>query len=389
MLKQHRELSMFMHRTIETHEEVRIRPNKTYQSFVAAAGSHRELDEFDINWNDFLTKHGLGGNKWLLELYENRHIWIPVYLDHHFWAGMRSTQRSESMHSFFNKFIIRNSSLRQFVKQFDNCLASREQAEREFNAANFHAVIPCTTKSAMRHSFSMYIPMRSLGKCKLNLEVFNSTFNKFIVTYDAVSRDVKCHCLLFESRSILCCHFLSVISFERVDNVALKYILERWSKNIKRRHTHIKSNQDEPLLEPRSKRFDELVFRSHNICEFASESEELTGILHRAFDKVMAEMEEYQERSKGKSLLTHEEATLSNVNDIQSPPHVKTRGRPKNRFGSNLEKKISNAMKKKKKTAPSELNLLDSGSSIQSSSTIYNTPDMNYPREDCTSFSFY
>ncbi|XP_025625108.1 protein FAR1-RELATED SEQUENCE 5-like [Arachis hypogaea] len=311
MLKQHRELSMFMHRTIETHEEVRIRPNKTYQSFVAAAGSHRELgfiekdvknyitrevqniyeeddakefgksravfdyfgdvvsfdttyntnrynlvlgslvgvnhhgkapkgiltdqcasiqraielcmptiiyrwciwhimkkipsklngykghidieqemshvvwnsytkDEFDINWNDFLTKHGLGGNKWLLdlivsvwfaELYENRHIWIPVYLDHHFWAGMRSTQRSESMHSFFNKFIIRNSSLRQFVKQFDNCLASREQAEREFNAANFHAVIPCTTKSAMRHSFSMYIPMRSLGKCKLNLEV--------------------------------------------------------------------------------------------------------------------------------------------------------------------------------------------------------------------------
>ncbi|KAL4286236.1 hypothetical protein AHAS_Ahas19G0066000 [Arachis hypogaea] len=33
-------------------------------------------------------------------LYEDRHIWIPIYLDHHFWAGMRSTQRSESMHSF-------------------------------------------------------------------------------------------------------------------------------------------------------------------------------------------------------------------------------------------------------------------------------------------------
>ncbi|RYQ92183.1 hypothetical protein Ahy_B09g098354 [Arachis hypogaea] len=129
--------------------------------------------------------------------------------------------------------------------------------------------------------------------------------------------------------------------------MALKYILKSWSKNIKRRHTHIKSSQDEPLPEPRSKRFDELVFQSHNICEFASEFKELTRILHRAFDKVMAEMEEYQERSKGESLLTHEEATLSN------------------------------------------LNLLDSGSSIQSSSTLYNAPDMNYPREDCTSFSFY
>ncbi|RYR35656.1 hypothetical protein Ahy_A10g050788 [Arachis hypogaea] len=139
-------------------------------------------------------------------------------------------------------------------------------------------------------------------------------------------------CLLFESRGILCRHSLSVLSFERVDNVAPKYILEHWSKNIKRRHTHIKSRQDEPLLESRSKRFDELVFRSHNICEFASESEELTGILHRAFDKVMAEMQEYQERSKEKSSLSHEEATLSDVNNLQSPPRVKTRGRPKTRL---------------------------------------------------------
>ncbi|RYR38264.1 hypothetical protein Ahy_A09g043246 [Arachis hypogaea] len=188
-------------------------------------------------------------------------------------------------------------------------------------------------------------------------QVSNSTFNKFVVTYDAVSRDVKCHCLLLESRGIFCRHSLSVLSFERVDNVAPKYILERWSKNIKRRHTHINSSQDELVLEPRSKRFDKLVLRSHNICEFASESEELTRILHREFDKVMAEMEEYQERRKGKSSLTHEEATLSNVNDLQSPPRIKTRGRPKNRLGSNLEKKISNAMKKKKKTAPSEVKL--------------------------------
>ncbi|XP_025692433.1 protein FAR-RED ELONGATED HYPOCOTYL 3-like [Arachis hypogaea] len=346
------------------------------------------------------------GGKAPKELYDDRHIWIPVYLDHHFWVGMRSTQRIESMHSFFNKFITRNSSLRQFVKQYDNCLASREQAEREFDAADFHTVIPCTSKSTIEAQFQhvythekfkeFQTQFRGKVKCitrsmhstlgfityEVIEQVSNSTFNKFVVTYDVVSRDVKCHCLLFEFRDILCRHSLSVLSFERVDNVAPKYILERWSKNIKRRHTHIKNSQDEPLLEPRSKRFDELVFQSHNICEFASESEELTGILHRAFDKVMAEMEEYQGRSKEKSLLTHEETTLSNVNDLQSPPRVKTRGRLKNRLGSNLEKKISNLMKKKKKTSPSELNLLDSESPIQSSSTLYNTLDMNYPRED-------
>ncbi|RYR03528.1 hypothetical protein Ahy_B06g082547 [Arachis hypogaea] len=193
-------------------------------------------------------------------------------------------------------------------------------------------------------------------------QVSNSIFNKFFVIYDTVSREVKCQCLLFKSRDILCRHSLSVLSFER---------------NIKRRHTHIKKSQDKPLLEPRSKKFNDLVFRSHNICEFTLESEELTKILHRAFDNVMVEMQEYQVRSKGKSLLSHEEAMLSDVNDLQSPPRVRTRGRPKNRLGSNWKKRISNATKKKKKPAPSELNLLDGGSTIQSSSGLYNVQDMN------------
>ncbi|RYQ94696.1 hypothetical protein Ahy_B08g089636 isoform B [Arachis hypogaea] len=135
----------------------------------------------------------------------------------------------------------------------------------------------------------------------------------------------KCQCLLFESRGILCHHPLNTLSFER---------------NIKRRHTHTKSSQDEPLLESKSKRFDDLVFRSHNICEVTSESEELIGILHRAFDNVMVEMQEYQAKSKGKYSLSHEDAILNDVNDLQSPPRVKTRGRPKNKLRSNMDKKI-------------------------------------------------
>ncbi|QHO54276.1 Protein FAR-RED ELONGATED HYPOCOTYL [Arachis hypogaea] len=118
--------------------------------------------------------------------------------------------------------------------------------------AQFRGKVNCITRS-------MY---STLGSTTYEVieHVSNSTFNKFVVTYDAESRDVKFHCLLFDSRGILCRHSLSVLSFERVDNVAPKYILERWRKNIKRRHTYIKSNQDEPLLEPRSKRFDDWCF---------------------------------------------------------------------------------------------------------------------------------
>ncbi|RYQ87951.1 hypothetical protein Ahy_B09g095453 isoform H [Arachis hypogaea] len=333
-------------------------------------------DSFDRNWNDFLLNFGLADNKWLsgvcvwvyyVDLYEDRHIWVPIYLDHHFWAGMRSTQRSKSMHSFFNKYITRNSSLIQFVKQYDNCLESREQAERESDAADFHTLIPCATKSSIEAQFQdaythakfreVQAQFRGYSVYDVGEQVSSSIFNKFVVTYDSVAAEVKCECLLFESRGILCRHALSVLSFEQASQVSPRYILERWSKKVKRRHTHIKSSHDEPLMEPRSKRFNQLVFRSQNICKFASESEELTTILHRAYDNVMAEMEALKAKRKGTSL-SHEDANLESVNELQSPPRIRTRGRPKNRLGSKLEKQIANGTKKKKTKVLSEVKVM-------------------------------
>ncbi|RYQ85577.1 hypothetical protein Ahy_B10g105145 [Arachis hypogaea] len=77
-----------------------------------------------------------------------------------------------------------------------------------------------------------------------------------------------------------------------------------------RRHTHIKSSHDEPLLEPKSRRFDDLVFRSQNICEFVSEFEELTGILHHAYNNSMVEMQEHKAKSKEKCSFFHDDASL-------------------------------------------------------------------------------
>ncbi|QHO21513.1 Protein FAR-RED ELONGATED HYPOCOTYL [Arachis hypogaea] len=437
MLKQHRELSMSVRRTIENNEEVGIRPSKTFQSFVAAAGGHRELNfiEKDVRnyitrevrnvleqedakefgkyllrmkeknqnfffeleleddqlinlafWADARSRAALSISEMLFyltprtiqtDLYEDHHIWIPIYLDHYFWAGMKSTQRSESMHLFFNKFIIRNSSLIQFFKQYDNCLRSREQAERESDATNFHTVIPCAIKSSIEAQFQdvythqkfreVQAQFRGKANCITRLmnsalgysvyevgeQVSSSIFNKFVVTYDSVAAEVKCQCLLFESRGILCRHALSVLSFER-------------------------SSHDELLLEPRSKRFDELVFRSQNICEFASESEELTAILHRAYDNVMVEMESLKAKRKGTSSLSHEDANLESINDLQSPPRIRTRGRPKNRLGSKLDKQIANASKKKKTKALNELNLFDAASVVRSHSSQYQGRVMNY-----------
>ncbi|RYR54705.1 hypothetical protein Ahy_A06g030006 [Arachis hypogaea] len=375
MLKQHRKLSMSIRRTIENNDEA---------------------NSFDRNWNDFLLNFGLADNKWLSDLYEDRHIWVPIYLDHHFWAGMRSTQRSESMHSFFNKYITRTARL--FSSSNSTIIASEAGSKQRENQMLqiFIRSYRVQPNPPLKLSFKMHRLMQSLGKSKHNSEerrinsalgysvyevieqVSSSIFNKFAVTYDSVAAEVKCQCLLFESRGILCRHALSVLSFEQVSQVSPRYILERWSKKVKRRHTHIKSSHDEPLMESRSKRFDQLIFRSQNICEFASESEELTAILHRAYDNTMAEMEALKAKRKGTSSLSHEDANLESVNELQIPPRIRTRGRPKNRLGSKLEKQIANATKKKKTKVLSEINLFDAASAAHSNCSQYQGHVINY-----------
>ncbi|RYR33182.1 hypothetical protein Ahy_A10g047750 [Arachis hypogaea] len=261
MLKQHRQLSMSVRCTIENNEEARIRPSKTYQSFVAAAGGHR----------------------------------------------------------------------------------SREQRKRESDAAYFHTVIPCATKSLIEaqfqhmYTYEKFREVQAQFRGKVNYitgstqsalgymvyvvvkQVSNSIFNKFAIIYDTISSKVKCQCLLFESRRILCRHSLSALSFERVNKVSPRYILEQWSKNVKRRHTHIKSSNGEPLLEPRSRRFDDLVFRLQNVCEFALESEELTGILHRAYDNAMVEMQEHKAKSKRKCSLCQTMLSWNTLTSFKAP----------------------------------------------------------------------
>ncbi|RYR03869.1 hypothetical protein Ahy_B06g083260 [Arachis hypogaea] len=70
-------------------------------------------------------------------------------------------------------------------------------------------------------------------------QVANSIFNS----------KIRCQCSLFESKGKLFHHSLCVLSFQQED------------KNLKNKHRDIKSSHDESLLEPRYKRFDELVFR--------------------------------------------------------------------------------------------------------------------------------
>ncbi|RYR04336.1 hypothetical protein Ahy_B06g084019 isoform A [Arachis hypogaea] len=243
-------------------------------------------ESFDRTWNDFLIKYGVGDNKWLSD----------------------------------------NDRCQTVRLSYDNCLSSREQRERiRYCRFSYHHTLcnKFSIEAQLQHVYTheMFRKVQAQFRENVNFitrlmqstisytvyevveHISNSTFNKFVVTYDTISSQVKCQYLLFESRGILCRH-----SLRALNKVSPRYILEQWSKNVKRKHTHLKSSHDGLFWSQ----------ESQNIYEFASKFE-LTTILHSAYDNAMVEMQEYKAKSKRKCSLFHEDVSLEDINEIQRP----------------------------------------------------------------------
>ena len=78
-----------------------------------------------------MTKFSLLTNKWLSKLYAERLMWVPAFMKGYFWAGMRTTQRVESMNSFFDKFISRHTRLCEFGERYCAALQRRVIQEKD------------------------------------------------------------------------------------------------------------------------------------------------------------------------------------------------------------------------------------------------------------------
>ncbi|XP_059454921.1 protein FAR-RED IMPAIRED RESPONSE 1-like [Corylus avellana] len=101
--------------------------------------------EFEESWKTLLVTYNLEDNDWLRGLYNERASWIPSYLKWVFWAGMTTTQRSESMNAFFDGYVHPTTTLKQFVDQYDSALRKKVENERIADFNSFNTTIQCVT----------------------------------------------------------------------------------------------------------------------------------------------------------------------------------------------------------------------------------------------------
>ncbi|XP_057504766.1 protein FAR1-RELATED SEQUENCE 6-like [Actinidia eriantha] len=270
--------------------------NAIYDSLTVA--------EFENAWDVLIKKYELQNNDWLHGLYLERNRWVPAFVKDIFWAGMSSTQRSESMNSYFDGYINSKTTLKQFVEQYENALAKKVEIEKHEDAKSLHSYIPCITEDELETQFqcvytnAKFKEFQKLFVRRLNCEVMSETkvdyvrskyeveediifgeFKRkrrvsFIVDFNGETNEANCSCRLFEFKGMVCQHQLAVFHRRRVERLPEKYVLRRWRKDVKRVHTKIRINYDNSSSTIEARRHDNMCNLFNEVADLAEDSEE-------------------------------------------------------------------------------------------------------------------
>ncbi|KAF5441779.1 hypothetical protein F2P56_037010 [Juglans regia] len=261
------------------------------------------VDEFEKCWDHFITSYKLHENAWLSSLYTEREYWVPAFLKDCFWAGMSTTQRSESMNAFFDGYVHAKTNLKEFVDQFDKLL-KRDGAVKTY-----------------------------LVEDKVRVEEFTKSVT-FSVDFSEENADAKCSCGLFHMRGILCRHILAVFKCNGIKSLPEKYILDRWRKDIKRRYMLIDTSYDAGDQRPDASRYSSLLKICYQMITHAAgskkHSEDATHKLHAMIELYTENQEPPLISLTGSNVgcTQNDTGTVGSSKQVLSPLVVRGKGRP-------------------------------------------------------------
>ncbi|XP_041007328.1 protein FAR1-RELATED SEQUENCE 5-like isoform X2 [Juglans microcarpa x Juglans regia] len=341
----------------------------------------QSVEEFEKCWDELITTYNLHENAWLQSLFAEREYWVPAFLKEFFWAGMSTTQRSESINTFFNGYVSLN--LKEFVNQFDNALKMKIENENSADFHSFNVAIPCISRSPIEKRFQdLYTNakfkevqqqltgiidmdptlLKKDGAVKTYLvedEVRGEEFTKLVthsVDFNEEDTAAKCSCRLFQMRGILCRHILAVFKCNRIKSLPDRYILDRWRKDIKRRYTFIYSSYDLGDQRADANRYSSLLNICYQMITHAAGSKEHT---EDATNKLYAMIDLYRNNQESPSMTltgsnigctTKDTTTAGSSKQVFSPHVVRRKGKlPSLRRASRMEKDVRKVKVKTKK----------------------------------------
>jgi hypothetical protein len=157
-------------------------------------------EEFEIRWNALIHDYGLESNEWLTYRYRIRESWIPAFFMDISLAGvLRTTSRSESSNSFFNRFIHRKLCFVKFWLRFYTALECQRHDELKADNISLHSTpILCTPWTEEKQASLSYtqkvfnIYQKEVNAARDHCSILQTTqedYVKYVIIGDGSMRD--------------------------------------------------------------------------------------------------------------------------------------------------------------------------------------------------------
>jgi len=224
-----------------------------------------KISEFETAWADMIKWHRLGDNKWLQTLYEDRQLWVPVYLKDIFFAGIIPIRENEGLITFFDGYVHKHTSFKEFVDKYDLALHRKHlkeaMADLESRKPSLESKTRCNFEVQLSKMYTREIFQRFQSEVEGMYSCFNTRqvsvngpimtyivkervevegnekeVRNYEVLYETTQVDIRCICSLFNYKGYLCRHALNVLNYNGVEEIPPRYILPRWSKDFKCRY---------------------------------------------------------------------------------------------------------------------------------------------------------
>lgn len=238
-----------------------------------------KIVEFETSWTDTIKSYGLGDNKWLQRLYKDRRLWVPVYLKDTFLIGLVPTKENEGLTAFFDGYVHKHTSFKEFLDKYDLALHRKHLKEAMADLESRQSSFELNTRCNFEAQLSKVYTKEIFKKFQSEVEGMYSCFNtgqvnvngsiityivkervkvegnekgikSFEVLYETTEMDIRCICSLFNYKGYLCRHALSVLNYNGVEEIPSRYILQRWKRDFKQRLNQYLASGNNDMYNP-------------------------------------------------------------------------------------------------------------------------------------------
>uniref|UniRef100_A0A1J3G901 Protein FAR1-RELATED SEQUENCE n=1 Tax=Noccaea caerulescens TaxID=107243 RepID=A0A1J3G901_NOCCA len=284
-------------------------------------------DQFDMRWWKMVSQFGLEDDEWLLWLHEHRQKWVPTFMSDVFLAGMSTSPRSESVNSFFDKYIHKKITLKEFLRQYGAILQNRyeEESVADFDTCHKQPALkspsPWEKQMATTYTHTIFkkfqVEVLGVVACHPRKEKEDEntvTFrvqdcekdDEFLVTWSKTKSELCCFCRMFEYKGFLCRHALMILQICGFASIPPRYILKRWMKDAK---SGVLAGEGAEQVPTRVQRYNDLCSRAIELSEEGCVSEENYNIVLRT---LVETLKNCVDLNNSRSNITQSNSQLSN-----------------------------------------------------------------------------